>query len=56
MSGVRLLNITIQLMFAGYLSFIEIQQIKYLNNIVKQDHRFIKKINRPMMEFKVLVL
>ena len=31
---------------------IEIRQIKYLNNIVEQDHRFIKKITRPMKGFK----
>lgn len=31
---------------------IEIRQIKYLNNIVEQDHRFIKKIVKPMMGFK----
>jgi putative transposase len=23
-----------------------------LNNIIEQDHRFIKKITKPMMEFK----
>ena len=34
------------------ISFIEILQIKYLNNIVEQDHRFIKKITNPMMGFK----
>jgi transposase-like protein len=26
---------------------IETRQIKYLNNIVEQDHRFIKKITKP---------
>jgi putative transposase len=31
---------------------IEIRQIKYLNNVVEQDHRFIKKIIKPMMGFK----
>ena len=31
---------------------IEIRQIKYLNNIVEQDHRFIKKIIKPMLGFK----
>ena len=31
---------------------IEIRQIKYLNNLVEQDHRFIKKITKPMMGFK----
>ncbi|OPH47342.1 transposase [Paenibacillus ferrarius] len=29
-----------------------VRQIKYLNNIVEQDHRFIKKITNPMMGFK----
>jgi putative transposase len=31
---------------------IEIRQIKYLNNIVEQDHRSIKWIVRPMLGFK----
>jgi len=31
---------------------IEIRQIKYLNNIVEQDHRFIKKRTKPMLGFK----
>ena len=31
---------------------IEVRQIKYLNNIVEQDHRFIKRIVRPMLNFK----
>ena len=31
---------------------IEILQIKYLNNIIEQDHRFIKKRTRPMLGFK----
>lgn len=30
----------------------EIRQCKYLNNIVEQDHRFIKKRIRPMLGFK----
>ena len=29
-----------------------IRQIKYLNNIVEQDHRGIKRIIKPMMGFK----
>ena len=33
-------------------STIEIRQCKYLNNIIEQDHRFIKKLTRPMMGFK----
>ncbi len=31
---------------------ITVLQVKYLNNIVEQDHRFIKKITRPMLGFK----
>ncbi|MFC1659177.1 IS6 family transposase [Pseudomonadota bacterium] len=33
---------------------IEIRQNKYLNNRVEGDHRFIKKIIRPMLGFKLL--
>ena len=31
---------------------IEIRQIKYLNNLVEQDHRAVKRIVRPMLGFK----
>ena len=31
---------------------IVIRQVKYLNNIVEQDHRGIKRITRPMLGFK----
>lgn len=30
----------------------EIRQIKYLNNIAEQDHRFVKKRTKPMLGFK----
>ena len=30
----------------------ELRQVKYLNNIVEQDHRNIKRITRAMMGFK----
>ena len=33
-------------------SRIAIRQIKCLNNIIEQDHRFIKKRTRPMLGFK----
>jgi len=33
-------------------SSIEIRQIKYLNNIVEQDHRAIKRKSRPALGFK----
>ena len=32
---------------------IETRQCKYLNNIVEQDHRFIKRLTRPMLGFKI---
>jgi transposase-like protein len=31
---------------------IEIRKIKYLNNLVEQDHRGVKRITRPMLGFK----
>jgi putative transposase len=31
---------------------IEIRQVKYLNNIVEQDHRAVKRLARPMPGFK----
>jgi putative transposase len=31
---------------------IEIRQVKYLNNIVAQDHRAVKRMVRPMLVFK----
>ena len=31
---------------------IEAQRVKYLNNIVEQDHRFIKKQTKTMLGFK----
>ena len=30
----------------------ELRQIKYLNNIIEQDHRNIKRITKPMMGFQ----
>ena len=48
---VGLETINVLLMLAGIISFVEIVQVKYLNNIVEQDHRFIKKITKPMMGF-----
>jgi transposase-like protein len=30
----------------------ELRQVKYLNNVVEQDHRNIKRITRPMIGFK----
>ena len=41
-------NINFLLMLDGLLSFIKIYQAKYLNNLVEQDHRFNKKITKPI--------
>ena len=43
---VGLENINFLLMLAGLISFVEILQVKYLNNLIEQDHRFIKKITK----------
>jgi putative transposase len=45
-------NINILIFLAGLLCFIDMLKVKYLNNIVEQDHRFIKKITKPMVGFK----
>ncbi|NIA56199.1 IS6 family transposase [Massilia sp. TW-1] len=31
---------------------ITVRQVKYLNNIVEQDHRTVKRVTRPMLGFK----
>jgi putative transposase len=33
-------------------TIIEVRQVRYLNNIVEQDHRAIKRVVRPMLGFK----
>ena len=45
-------NINLLFFFAGLYYLIDIIQVKYLNNIVEQDHRLIKKITKPMLGFK----
>jgi putative transposase len=37
---------------AGRAVPITVRQVKYLNNIVEQDHRAIKRVTRPMLGFK----
>ena len=49
-AGIENINCLFFLVFSW--CFIEILQVKYLNNIVEQDHRFIKKITKPMLGFK----
>ncbi len=43
----------LMLFLAGiYCCFVEIRRIKYLNNMVEQDHRFIKKVTKYTLGFK----
>ena len=37
---------------AGRETLILVRQVKYLNNIVEQDHRAIKRVTKPMLNFK----
>jgi putative transposase len=50
LAGLQSLNVILK--FTGAGRIIGIIQSKYLNNIVEQDHRFIKRITRPMLGFK----
>ncbi len=50
LAGLQAVNTILKFTATG--GMIEIRQIKYLNNILEQDHRFIKRITRPMMAFK----
>jgi putative transposase len=47
-----LLRINVGLKLSRSHLTIDILRVKYLNNIVEQDHRFIKKITRPTLGFK----
>jgi putative transposase len=47
-------NMNLLLVMHRWYILIKILQVKYLNNIIEQDHRFIKKITRPMLGFKAL--
>lgn len=49
---VALQNINWLLLLQGWFWLIEILQVKYPNNMIEQDHRFIKKLTRPMKGFK----
>ncbi len=49
LAGLQWTNVMLK--FAKDNRQIRILQVKYLNNIVEQDHRFIKRITRPMLGF-----
>ena len=50
LAGAKAVNTILKITGTG--KMMEILQVKYLNNILEQDHRFIKRITRPMMGFK----
>lgn len=50
LAGLQAVNVILK--FTGDGRTIEVRQVKYLNNILEQDHRFIKRITGPMMGFK----
>jgi len=53
-AGLNAVNFILTLMslMLGCWLNISMRQIKYLNNIVEQDHRAIKRVTKPMMGFK----
>jgi putative transposase len=50
LAGLQSLNVILK--FTGVGRIINIVQSKYINNIIEQDHRFIKRITRSMLGFK----
>lgn len=40
------------LLLNGWFWLIDVLQVKYPNNFIEQDHRFIKKLTKPMKGFK----
>ena len=50
LAGLQAANVILK--FTGKGTLIKILQVKYLNNILEQDHRFIKRITAPTMGFK----
>jgi len=53
-AGIDTINLKLALLCLLGFMFVQltVRQIKYLNNIIEQDHRFIKKITKPMKGFK----
>ena len=45
-------NINMSLLWNGWFWMIDVLQVKYLNNIIEQDHRFIKALTKQMKGFK----
>ena len=50
LAGAQAINNILKI--TGTDKLIEILQVKYLNNILEQDHRFIKRVTKHMLGFK----
>ena len=50
LAGLQAVNVIQK--FTGGGRAVEIRQVKYLNDVLEQDQRFIKRITRPMIGFK----
>lgn len=50
LAGLQAVNVILKFTSAG--RTVDVRQVKYLNNILEQDHRFIKRLTRPMLGFK----
>ena len=50
LAGLQSVNVILK--FTGAGRIIKILQVRYLNNILEQDHRFINRITGPMLGFK----
>jgi putative transposase len=50
LAGLQAVNVILKFTDNG--RTVEIRQVKYLNNILEQDHRFIKRVTNTMMGFK----
>lgn len=50
LAGLQAVNMVLKIIGTGVI--IEVRQIKHFNNVLEQDHRFIKRITRPTMGFK----
>lgn len=52
LAGLQAVNVILKLTGAG--QSITIRQVRYLNNILEQDHRFIKRMTGPVMGFRAV--
>ena len=50
LAGLQSVNVILK--FTGAGRIVKILRVRYLNNILEQDHRFIKRITGPMPGFK----